>query len=201
MKKPTLPSFSSRRQGFTLVELLIVITIIGVLAGIAMPVFSQVTKNAKKTQTRMLCNGLVVSIKSYYTEYSRYPSPPGGAASEAAPLRSDESIVSALMPGNKERNPRNIKFLPDMKDVSDAEVPSNGLVNKGGGAMYVVDSFGEEFYILMDSDYNNEIENPNPNSSAMKLFEGVLVYSSGPDKNIETWEDNVTSWTSGSDKK
>jgi prepilin-type N-terminal cleavage/methylation domain-containing protein len=65
--------FSSRRQAFTLLELLVVISIIAVLAGILLPVTGSVMDNARKTEARTVMQSIVNAVKLYQTEYGQYP--------------------------------------------------------------------------------------------------------------------------------
>ncbi len=66
---------ASRCLGFTLVELLIVIAIIGVLVGILIPVVSSVRNNAKDADTRNTIQQLSSAIERYFQDFRAYPGP------------------------------------------------------------------------------------------------------------------------------
>ena len=53
------------KKGFTLVELMIVVVILGILVAIAVPIYSAVTKNAK----RKACQGDIRIIRSNLASY------------------------------------------------------------------------------------------------------------------------------------
>ena len=190
MKTPRIDAYT--RRGFTLVELLVVITIIAVLVGISVPVYNTVMRNAKKQQANVLCNAIKNAVKGYYSEYSKFPLPAEGTATETTALRTDATIVPALLGTNTQLNPRTIKFLPDLKQVEPGG--ANGLI-VDGEEVSVVDPWGEELYIMMDVDGDTKIENPDSGSASTTLYQDVIVYSSGPDKDPMTWEDNINTWT------
>ncbi len=79
MKTPDnrLLSQPARRAlaGFTLVELMIVLVIIGILAGIAIFNFRGQTDNAKATATKAKFAQIKVALNTYYGQYSNYPPP------------------------------------------------------------------------------------------------------------------------------
>jgi len=57
------------RSGFTLVELLATITILGILSGIAIVAISAVLKNAHTNYDKSLKNTIISSAKSYYSDH------------------------------------------------------------------------------------------------------------------------------------
>lgn len=61
--------------GFTLVELMIVLVIIGILAGIAIYNFRGQTDNAKRETTKAKFAQIKVALNTYYGQYSNYPPP------------------------------------------------------------------------------------------------------------------------------
>jgi len=66
-----------RRKGFTLVELMIVVAIIGVLALVAVPNFLLYQRRAKASESLANLKGIAVAEEAYFTEYGYYVSVPG----------------------------------------------------------------------------------------------------------------------------
>ena len=73
-------------RAFTLVEMLVVIAIIGILAGILLPVLAGMQTRAKIMQAKTEMKNLEAAIKGYEGEYQRMPaSKPAEVAAGAAP--------------------------------------------------------------------------------------------------------------------
>ena len=59
--------------GFTLVELIVVVVIIGILSSIAVPAFNASADKAKQKEASTLLSSYVKAAQAYYTENSAWP--------------------------------------------------------------------------------------------------------------------------------
>jgi type IV pilus assembly protein PilA len=102
-------TFQKAKKGFTLVELMIVVAIIGILAAIAIPNFIKFQARSKQSEAKTNLKAVFTAEKSYFAEHSTY-APLGGAGyvpergnrymytSTNAPVTTQDRTVAATAP-------------------------------------------------------------------------------------------------------
>src|SRR6201989_1057195 len=61
------------QKGFTLIELMIVVAIIGILAAIAIPAYQDYTIRAQVTEGLNLASSIKASVAEYYSDHGTWP--------------------------------------------------------------------------------------------------------------------------------
>lgn len=202
---------STRPQAFTLVEMLVVIAVIGILAGILLPTFSILKQRAKIRQAQMEMANLAGAIKAYEKEYNRFPGSPnverngtpdftfaGTLFPTGQGYNSDNRLIMFILLNQmdkaadplktdiKNRNPRNLS-LYDARFVKDGD--PNGI---GSDDHVFRDPWGNPYIITIDLNgddkcidaYYKNVGGPGLIGTAAPYeFSGdVMIWSFGRDK-------------------
>jgi general secretion pathway protein G len=154
------------RNGFTLIELMVVITIIGILAALSVGVANVAVQSTRRTAAEATIQKLQSALDMYHNHCGRYPPTPEE--------RGKNADIIGVLTGDTDHN--------SMYDPDSGDIPRNHPVWRGpylpfdskntdsGGNL--IDPWGQPYRY-----YNNESEAPrfkvHPNS--------YLLYSCGRD--------------------
>lgn len=187
--------------GFTLIEILVVISIIAVLAGLAFPAVNGAIDAAKKAKAKNDVTQIVAAVKAYQAEYGRLPT-----YGNATSFEQDNDDLLNILRSIKDLdgdqlalNPRRIAFI----EVRPGKGNKDGIGTVGAsesGVFY--DPWGKPYRIILDGDYDNVIDNPysanagfaDINAAAIALSSGKDTNGMTGDKNAGTAKDDVISW-------
>ncbi len=60
------------QEGFTLIELMIVVAIIGILAAVAIPQYQNFTKKSKASEAKVILDGIITGEAAYQAEHDSF---------------------------------------------------------------------------------------------------------------------------------
>ncbi len=193
----TFRSYSRRRRssknGFTLIEMLVVIAIIAILAGLLFPAINKALLQAKKAKARTEAANFASAIALYFNDYGRMPVPitvQGLNTDEVSTYFTEaisRSVVQTLTAtdagdnAGHALNPRQKIYL----SVDGGDVNGSFL-----------DPWGTQYRVILDRNLDGKVEYLNETNYEHR--DKVVVVSAGPSRNFGTLagdtaaEDNIT---------
>jgi len=177
---------SFRSAGFTLVEVLVVIAITALLAGLIFPAITKGLNTAKQNTAMTEARTLAGAIEMFYKDYGYLPVP---AEDQGLPkgtpdtfnfdVEDSKKIIQVLVADPQNYNEKH-QLNPRKKNYLDADV---AIVD---GEM--LDPWGSQYVIKLDRDYDGKVA---VDSSDPKYNTRAVVVSPGRDQELNTPEDNV----------
>ena len=151
----------SSQTGFTLVELLVVISIVGLLAGLMSVAIPRAMEAGKKAKVKGELTAIVAAVKAYKQEYGKWP---GSTFTSDTTYQDGQSmeLLAALSGTNSSavENPKSVRFL-------------EGALSDGT----MLDPWRTQYLVLIDSDDSNSLDYQSKTAAI-----SVLAVSFGKDK-------------------
>lgn len=85
------------QKGFTLIELMIVVAIIGILAAVALPAYQDYTKRSHVSEGLSLASGAKTSVTEFYGSMGRFPDNNTSAGLATAASISGNAVTSVTV--------------------------------------------------------------------------------------------------------
>jgi type II secretion system protein G len=120
------------QKGFTLMELMVVIVIVAILAAVAVPLYINYVKDARRTEAKAAIGALATAMEEFYLKSNDYP-----------PSGSDVSVLYTPVDGSKVSNldkstvdEINVHWDIGYTNTGTVDVPGYDLTLTGTGSGY-----------------------------------------------------------------
>jgi len=161
------------RTGFTLIEMLVVIAIIAIIAGIVFPAVTRGLRTAKRNVAASEAKSIAGAIRVFYDDYGWLPVPAANQGGSEDGLVSDsKEVIQVLLGDNETVNPKGKLYLDTDVATSD-------------GTM--LDPWGTQYSVLLDLNFDGRLT-----YRGSEFTQRAIVISSGRDLTLVPVTDTTT---------
>ena len=174
-------------EGFTLIEMLVVIAIIGILAGMLFASLSAARRHVKKVKAAIEVKQLAGAWKMYYAEYYTWPTNLIGGNPETTPVEIKGNIAELLRGINVfDANRKKLQFMQFSKtnSVGDPISPWGDPLTSGANYYYV--KFDMDFDNVVSAGAGSPADPPDGNVSRPVIV--WTINGNEPNKILGSWE-------------
>ncbi len=129
------------QKGFTLIELMIVIAIIGILAAIAIPAYQDYTIRSQASEGMSLASGAKTAVAEFYTNTGRWP-PSNASAGLASPASISGQYVDQVDVGQGSLGMIQARYGNSVNDAIDTQILSLSGVTHAGSVEWICGGSG-----------------------------------------------------------
>lgn len=189
-------------KGFTLIEILLAITIIAVIASLAMPAFRAATESSKKAEAAAVISTLKMALTQYRAEYGDWPQAIQSFTNSAGDIilgfdagENQWGELYRCLAGN---NPRKLMFGEFQQKIfsSSTGEPFIGNETNSDNVKNLIDPWNRPYKLVLDhnGDYKVNVPNlQNPTPEMIDVVTTIAIWSTAansdlPTKYIGTWK-------------
>lgn len=150
------PGPAVRPRAFTLIELLTVIAIIGILAGILIPTVSGVRNSARRAETKVRFAQWAAAMQQFRQEYGYYPLIDGGGTpNKINPVRFAGALTGRRFDGTVFGSTTDADLAGNKRQIAFYSLSENEL---SADRTALIDAFGNtDFAVYYDRDEDGRI--------------------------------------------
>jgi prepilin-type N-terminal cleavage/methylation domain-containing protein len=165
-------------SAFTLVELLVVISIVGLLAGLLAAGIPRAMDAGKKAKAKGEATAIVAAVKAYKQEYGRFPGDlsKSNVTFSSSSTTTVQNLIKVLngdsttsLDNSQAANPKGVRFLEGSK----------------GGTSGLPDPWGNQYIVIVDTGETGGITCTNA-GTAVNVRVSVMALSYGSDGKADT---------------
>ena len=144
-----------KTHGFTLVEILVVVSIIGLLAGLAIPAVGGAMHAARKAKVTAMAQQVRTALVQFNTEYGYFPT--NGMTQGMGTTAPTLALILTGSASSTNDNPRRVSFLEVPSDFTLnglGNISNRGIVTPRG---FYANNTQSNLFVSVDHDYNGQV--------------------------------------------